>query len=587
QKIHQLYNDHFKEFGDAAEPVYRYIYLALKPEFSTLAQELQHQLIEIDVTDVKQRKILDVMVEELTKGLNSHEIFLKEKDTHIQNLDADLEEKGINISTLNHELDLKENHMKNVGHELELKENHVKNLDQELRHRAYLLEQATARQAQLEDWQTELNTRLVKAVSNIERKETEINQLNFSTVQYQTKLDKQNQLIQQLKSTIEDKDRHIANIEPSFLEMQKLSASPSFKILQFLGKIKHRLTHDVLMARNILKYEGLGAFLGSLGRYVTGNLKEPVTPPTGELSPQQQYKVFLSKQLLLDEAKIKKETQQWSYQPLISIVVPVYNVKAEWLNACIKSVQAQLYTKWELCLYDDASTDVETIDWLKSWQGKDARIKIGFGKKNLHISGATNEAIKLATGEFVGLLDNDDELTRDALYEVVKALNANRDLGFIYSDEDKLEPDGTLSDPHFKPDFNLDLLLSINYLSHFGVVRKEIGDRLGWFRVGFEGSQDYDLYLRVIEQTKHIHHIQKVLYHWRKVPGSTAAVYAGKNYVDEASIRALTEYLKRNHIQGVVKKIENSAAFRVERTILDPELVSIIIPFQDKVELLK
>lgn len=612
KKMYQLYNDNFKQFGDAQGPVYRHIYIALKPAYAQLVKDIQAQLVEIDLTNNQQRKILDVMLEELSKALATHEIFLQEKDVHIRNIESELElqEKQVKsldqiiaqqtqvqaaLETQRSQIQATVEQLKaekgaveaNQQHALELKDTHIQNLEQELRQRATALEQNALRFGQLEGWQVDLNASLAKAVANIETKELEINQLVYKAEYLQTQLGKQERVIGELRSTIQDKDRHIGNIEPSYREMAKLSASPSFKILQFLGKIKHRVTHDYLMARNILKYEGFVAFLGSLGRYMTGRLKEPVAPPPGDLTPQQQYQVFLSKQPPFPLVKMKADMKQWTYQPQISIVVPVFNVKPEWLNACIESVRKQFYANWELCLYDDASTDAQTVACLKSWQGKDPRIKVGFGKQNLHISGATNEAIKLATGEFVGLLDNDDELTVDALYEVVKALNGNRDLGFIYSDEDKLEMDGSLSDPHFKPDFNLDLLLSINYISHFGVVRKDIGDQLGWFRKGFEGSQDYDLYLRVIERTSHIHHIQKVLYHWRKVPGSTAAVYAGKNYVDDASIRALTEYLQRNKIKGVVKKIENSAAFRVERTILEPELVSIIIPFKDKVELLK
>lgn len=185
-------------------------------------------------------------------------------------------------------------------------------------------------------------------------------------------------------------------------------------------------------------------------------------------------------ELLIDKLKTK---------PLISIVVPVYNVQPEILNLCIESVVAQHYTNWELCLYDDASTNTSTIDCLQSWSNKDQRIKTGFGTSNKHISLATNEAIKMATGTYIGFLDNDDELAPIALARVVEAINNNENADLFYSDEDLISPDGQYFNPHFKPDFNLTMLLAFNYITHFVVVRKELGDRLGWLRAGFEGDR--------------------------------------------------------------------------------------------------
>ncbi|MFQ3579764.1 MAG: glycosyltransferase, partial [Bacteroidales bacterium] len=276
--------------------------------------------------------------------------------------------------------------------------------------------------------------------------------------------------------------------------------------------------------------------------------------------------------------KYRKNCLEFKLKPLISIVVPVYNVSERWLHKCVESVEQQIYENWELCLYDDCSTNKETVKYLKSISKKDKRIKVNFGKNNLHISLATNQAIKMATGEFIGLLDNDDELTPDALYEVVKIINNNPNIDFIYSDEDKLELDGSFSGPYFKPDYNLDLFLSNNYLCHFSVIRKTIGDKVGWFRKGYEGAQDYDLFLRVIEHANHIHHIPKVLYHWRKIPGSTAAQYSFKSYAIKSSINALTEYCQRNNIKATVENGYSPGFFRIKREILANDQVSIIIP---------
>jgi GT2 family glycosyltransferase len=272
------------------------------------------------------------------------------------------------------------------------------------------------------------------------------------------------------------------------------------------------------------------------------------------------------------------------YMPKISIIIPVYDVEPELLDACIQSVLDQSYEIWELCLHDDASTKKETIKCLRRWEGKDARIKITYGVENQHISLSSNEAIKLATGKFIALLDNDDLLASDALFENVKLLNAHKHADLIYSDEDKLSADGIRKDPFFKPDWSPDLLLSMNYISHLGVYRKSIVDAIGGFRQGFEGAQDYDLILRFIEKTKaeNIFHIPKILYHWRETDGSTSTGVGKKNYAIENSIRALREYLERNEIAGSVEGAITPGRFRVKRDIIGNPLVSIIIPFRDQ-----
>lgn len=307
------------------------------------------------------------------------------------------------------------------------------------------------------------------------------------------------------------------------------------------------------------------------------------------LSHDSVYNTFLQNHQLVSKKikSLKQKSTLLKYQPTFSIIVPVYNVEPKWLNECIKSVITQIYPNWELCIHDDASTNKETIICLKRWAKKDNRIKVSFGKTNQHISVASNNAIKMARGEFISLLDNDDTLAPNALFEVANALNQNPEYDFIYTDEDKIEMDGTFSEPHFKSDFNLDLLLSNNYICHFSTIRKTIGDQIGWFRKGFEGSQDHDLFLRVIELTSKIKHIPKVLYHWRKIPGSTAATFSDKNYATEASIMALQEYLSRNEIKGIVKKDKYPGSYRIYREISTEEKISIIIPFKDQINILK
>jgi len=281
---------------------------------------------------------------------------------------------------------------------------------------------------------------------------------------------------------------------------------------------------------------------------------------------------------------IQNEIQNFQKKPLISVVMPVYNVDPKWLRLAVESLENQWYDNWEICIADDKSTNQETVEFLKSLN--DAKIKIVFMEKNQNISGASNEALKLASGEFIALMDNDDELTADALYEVVKAIN-EQNAEFIYSDEDKLELDGTYSEPHFKPDFAPDMFLSQNYLSHLGVIKKELIDKVGGWSIGLEGAQDYDLYLKVLEHTDKIVHISKVLYHWRKIPGSTAAEFSEKSYAQEAGRKALENAMQRRNIIATAKNGLTNGTYKVDYKIVGEPLVSIIVPFKDKPELLK
>ncbi|WOE69442.1 glycosyltransferase [Hydrogenimonas thermophila] len=281
---------------------------------------------------------------------------------------------------------------------------------------------------------------------------------------------------------------------------------------------------------------------------------------------------------------IKYKIQKFKKKPLISIIIPVYNVNTKWLDLAIKSVEKQWYDNWELCIVDDASSKKETKEYLK--QLKNPKIKVKFLEENQGISAASNNALTMAKGEYVALMDNDDELTPDALYEVVKIIN-EKDAEFIYSDEDKIEPDGTFSDPHFKPDFAPDMFLSQNYLSHLGIIKKELVEKVGGWEVGLEGSQDYDLYLKVLEHTNKIDHIPKVLYHWRKVQGSTASEFSSKSYAQEAGRKALENAMKRRDIRAIVKNGKYPGTYKIEYELKDEPLISIIIPFKDKPELLK
>ena len=280
----------------------------------------------------------------------------------------------------------------------------------------------------------------------------------------------------------------------------------------------------------------------------------------------------------------EKEIQKLAKQPIISVIMPVYNVEACWLEAAIQSVQYQIYPHWELCIADDHSTHPEIINYLKSLNHP--MIKTKFLDKNYGIAGASNAALSLATGEYIAFLDHDDEITPDAFYEVVKIINEhNPDL--IYSDEDKLTREGYYLEPHFKPDYSPDLILSINYICHLSVYRKNLLEKIGYFRTGFDGAQDYDLLLRVLDHTDRVFHIQKILYHWRKIPGSTAAKFDNKHYAWQAGRLAVKDTLKRRNIAGKVILGDLPGNYRVKRQLQKKPKISIIVPFQDKPDLLQ
>lgn len=263
--------------------------------------------------------------------------------------------------------------------------------------------------------------------------------------------------------------------------------------------------------------------------------------------------------------------------------MPVYNVDLKWIKEAIKSVKNQIYPNWELCMADDASTNPKLIEYL-SHISEDPQIKVVFRKKNGHISEASNSALKLATGEFVALMDNDDIIQPHSLAEVIKILNEKKDTDFIYSDEDKINMRGKRVEPFFKPDWSPDFFLSTNYICHLSVIRKNLVDKVDGFRKGYEGSQDYDLFLRITEETNNIEHIPDILYSWRKVPGSTATNYDQKGYANRTSIKALEDTIERRNLDATVENGALPGFFRVKYKIKGNPLISILIPTLNKYE---
>ncbi len=290
-----------------------------------------------------------------------------------------------------------------------------------------------------------------------------------------------------------------------------------------------------------------------------------------------------------DREKIKTRINQLYKLPLISVVIPVYNPPLNMLEDAIRSVQGQLYPNWELCIADDASTDVGVHKLLQRYADNDSRIKVTFREKNGHISAASNSALDMVNGEYIALLDNDDLLREHALFWVADAIVNNPDAGLIYSDEDKIDPSGRRYDPYFKPDWNPDLFLSHNMICHLGVYRTDLVRNLGGFREGYEGAQDYDLALRCTEQlaSRQIVHIPRVLYHWRSHPGSTAQAGSEKNYALLAGVRALNDHFARVQVSATAELLDfGMYRARYAVPVLAP-LVSLIIPTRNSLNLIR
>ena len=285
--------------------------------------------------------------------------------------------------------------------------------------------------------------------------------------------------------------------------------------------------------------------------------------------------------------KMKLEIKQMASPPTFSILMPVYNSKPVWLRRAIESVCHQIYPNWELCIVDDASTDRDVTQVLKEMAAKNPRISIQVRSKNGNISRTSNDALSMAQGEWVVLLDHDDELKEDALFWLARAIKTNEKASIVYSDEDKIGEDGVRRDPHFKTEWNPGLLLSYNYFCHLLAIRKDLVNQAGGFREGFEGAQDYDLILRCIEHIDPdtILHVPRVLYHWRIHSQSTASNIRVKYGAREAGARAIADHLARKKIAAKVSSVEGG--YRVEYVQIQKPKVTILIPTKDQANLLK
>jgi len=377
-----------------------------------------------------------------------------------------------------------------------------------------------------------------------------------------------------------------------FVELTNLTGKLLYLVF-YAGDTKSvhivHLNPAVVFRKKIEKYakKGLRYWKSQGSAAMVGKVVSKVkTASTREIP----YQKWIVRHLPGSKELEKQRRTKFEYQPKISIVVPLYKTPEKYLRQLVDTVKAQTYPNWELCLSDGSGADSPIRKLLEFLASSDERIKVIFHEKPLQISENTNAGIEAATGDYIAFADHDDELTPHALFQCVKALNENRDIRILYSDEDKMSMDGhKFFQPHFKPDYNPDLLCTVNYICHLFVVDREIISQVGMLRKEFDGAQDYDFIFRCVETVKpeQIYHIPRILYHWRCHEDSTAENPESKTYAFEAGKRAIEEHYKRTGINAEVLQGEFLGLYRT-RFIRDHDpLISIIIPNKDHIADLK
>lgn len=358
------------------------------------------------------------------------------------------------------------------------------------------------------------------------------------------------------------------------IQLNHIVISKATKLKRLIKAYLHEFTiKNMINAFSYLKKNGIKKFIQRLA-------KGP------NITHMSYHEWFLMHRVTPQELEKQKNTK-FEYEPLISIIVPTYNTPIKYLQEMIDSVINQSYANWELCIADGSQGNQKLEKELEKYHQLDARIKYTLLDQNYGIAKNTNAALELANGEYIGLFDHDDLLTPDALFEVVKSLQ-DIQYDILYTDEDKTNSQHTeYMDPNFKPDYSPDLFRSHNYITHFFVVKSSIIKGVGGFRSEFDGSQDYDVMFRCIEQSKKIYHIPKILYHWRMHSNSTAKNPESKMYCYDAGKRAIEEHYQR---VGIKAKVENQKQWGMYHTIYETTgnpLVSIVIPNKDQKEILE
>ena len=452
--------------------------------------------------------------------------------------------------------------------------------EQETVYKAQIAEQETAHKAQIAErekvYQNELKLNADK-LKKIEKNEKELlskqkeleDSLSHYMMHYHAAIGQREELKQQIAQT-QNAYNVISNA--FFWKITK----PARMLVDFI-KMPFRKSHSV-----ILVWKGMKCLKQNGFKYTWRRVQD-------KLHHTQDYLSLTPKAELTQEQKEEQKNYIFSFQPKFSIVVPLYNTPEEFLHEMIQSVLHQTYGNWELCMADGSDYDHKiTREICHKYMKKDKRIKYKKLTNNEGISKNTIEAYTLATGDYIVLMDHDDILTEDALFECARCIEKNPSVDFIYSDKGIFEDKtNRILAFHYLPDYSPEFLRATNYASHLNLFSRNILDKVGFIREGYDGSQDYDIELRVVEKARSIQHIAKVLYYCRACEGSVALNPESKMYAYEAGRRAIEEHIARIGYPGRVEFLKETFSYRIHYNIVKPGKVSIIIPNKDHIEDLK
>ena len=527
-------------------------------------------------------------IEFMQQRVQGLEVAVAERDGQIGNLNQAVAKRDNQIGNLNETLAERDGQIGNLNEAVAKRDGQIGNLNEAVAERdgqiGYLNQAMAERDGQIGN--------LNQAVAE---RDGQIDNLNLAVA-------KRDDWISNLNQAVAKRDGQIGNLNLAVAErvkvIQQILNSHSWRITRPLRAVRSFFTARIDVVLVALRRSGgirpavskVGSVLKREGwKGVKRRLDDCYS--AREFSDRNNYPEWIRRyDTLTDEgrATMRAHIASYSHKPLISVLLPTYNSKHEWLIGAIESVRKQIYSHWELCIADDGSSDETLRPILERYAQKDPRIKVVFREKNGHISAASNSALALATGEWVTLLDHDDLLAEHALFWVAEAIVRDPAARLIYSDEDKLDLAGERFGPYFKCDWNVDLFYSHNLISHLGVYRADLLREIGGFRQGLEGSQDYDLALRCIERISpnQIHHIPRVLYHWRTHTKSTAQSGDAKPYALLAGERALNEHFQRQTVNAVSKLIGHGYRTRFALPDVVP-LVSLIIPTRNGLHLVR
>lgn len=539
-----------------------------------IAQELQKLKPQIDEKNL-QLGVLDRQIDEARQQIGARDTQIHEKNLQLSAIGRQLEEMQRQLAARDTQIHEQNLQLNAIAQQSQEKDQQLRNAEQNLqlkeRQLQFKIQQLQAKEQQEQEYSRQLSNK----DQQLQEKDSHIHQLNLNL---------QSRILE-----LEDKARQLHAYTQAFAEFGQ---SGSYRLGRALSWPLRALKQLADPAQNSTQLDESPRTLASSENVINNSAPtETVDAPDPQVVLAYDYQKWTQLYDTLtdaDRAAILGRITELEYKPLISIVMPVYNVEEIWLRLAIESARKQLYPHWELCIADDNSSHPHVRSVLEEYAKKDSRIKVTYRQTNGHISAASNSALELVSGEFVALLDNDDELPEHALYMVVEELNEHPEADLIYSDEDKINERGERSEPNFKSDWNPDLLYSCNTISHLGIYRASIIKQIGGFRKGYEGSQDYDLALRFIEQIpeSHIRHIPHVLYHWRAIAGSVALASGEKNYAHEAAREAIRSHLQRKGIDATVTEAANSF-HRVIYPVPEPApLVSLIVATRNRFDLL-